>query len=109
MNKYNLIVSGDVVASGVTMGEALEIKRDNPGMRFELADYITIEQARNFWKDVMGTIYGDPNRTYNTGTASTRFIADKMGMSYATISDYLYRCADKDVRLTERQGGCWVI
>jgi hypothetical protein len=89
------------------MEEAVKIKGENPGVHFDIEDAITDKKAQNFWKDVMGTIWGDSERKYSTGTISTKDLADVMMMPDDRILPYLYKCAT--LGLTDRQGGGWVI
>ena len=107
MKIYNLYWEGHLFAHEVTMEEAVRIKNKNPGFRFEIEDAISDEKGRNFWRDAMGTIWGEPDRSYSTTAISTVDFAERMKMPKERILPYLYKCTT--LGLTDRQGGGWVI
>ena len=76
---------------------------------FDDDEPITASQAKEFWRDVMGTIWHDPERKYTSGIMSTEMIAEYMRMDVETCERYLCRCKRDDLHLTERQGGSWVV
>lgn len=67
---------------------------------------ITKEMAREFYRDLCGTVYGDENKTCG-GIMSAGLIADHMRMSIEATNDFLWACARYGI--TERQGGAWVV
>ena len=67
---------------------------------------ITKEMAREFYRDLCGTVYGDANKTCG-GIMSVGLIADHMGISIERANAFLRACADYGI--TERQGGAWVV
>lgn len=67
---------------------------------------ITGNQARAFYRDLCGTVYGDPDRNSN-GVMSEKLIADHMGISVERAAEFMWACAEHHI--TERQGGAWVI
>ena len=66
----------------------------------------TEAQAREFYRDLCGTVYGDANIN-SQGIMSAEHIADLMGESLERTTDFLWACAR--YRITERQGGAWVV
>lgn len=71
---------------------------------------ITREQAKEFWRDFYVSVFHEePNPRSTKGTMSTALIADHMGMDEKTTETFLWRCADKDLHLTDRQNGGWVV
>lgn len=67
---------------------------------------ITKEQAREFYRDLKGAIYGDANHG-SGGVMSEALIAEHLGISEERASEYLWACAHYEI--TERQGGAWVV
>ena len=70
---------------------------------------ISVGAAKEFWRDLMGILWGDANCKTTHGKMGVGLIADYMNMSVERAEAFLRRCADKDLRLTERQGGGWVV
>lgn len=68
---------------------------------------ISEEKAKAFWRDLMGTLWGDPNCKSTHGIMSEQLIAEHMGINAEEALEYLNAC--KDAGLTERQGGAWVV
>ena len=60
-------------------------------------------RAMGFYADVLGT-FGTKG---SDGIASTELIADRLGISVNEANDFLQACAA--FKITERQGGGWVI
>ena len=72
--------------------------------RFYIDNLITKEMARSFYEDCVGTInHGVRNRW----SLDEDDIASKMGIDVDKATDYLWACAK--YKITERQGGGWVI
>lgn len=67
---------------------------------------ITKAQAKEFYRDLCGTVYGDPNKTCG-GIMSERLIAEHMGIGEEKATQFLWACAEYGI--TERQGGAWVV
>lgn len=67
---------------------------------------ITKAQANEFYRDLCGTVYGDPKQKCG-GIMSEALIADHMGISEERASEFLWACARHGI--TERQGGAWVV
>lgn len=62
--------------------------------------------AKEFYRDLCGTVYGDCNKNCQ-GIMSAEHIADLMGMTVEHATDFLYACTRYGI--TERQGGAWVV
>jgi hypothetical protein len=69
-------------------------------------EIITKEMAKEFYRDLCGTVYGDCNEN-SQGIMSVEMIADHMGISIEHANDLLWACARYGI--TERQGGAWVV
>lgn len=67
---------------------------------------ITKTQAREFMRDLRGTVYGDPNKA-NGGIMREGLVADHMKMSIEKANQFLNACIKYGI--TERQGGAYVI
>ena len=67
---------------------------------------ITKAQANEFYRDLCGTVYGDPKKKCG-GIMSEALIADHMGIDEELAHAYLRACAEYGI--TERQGGAWVV
>lgn len=65
------------------------------------------ERALSFWKDLMGTLWGDPNTKATHGIMSAYLVADHMGISEESAEEYLWACVEYG--LTDRQGGAFVV
>lgn len=69
---------------------------------------ITEAQAREFWRDFYGTVFHqEPDPRYTKGIMSTTLIADHMRISPELVEAYLQKA--KEIGLTEKQGGSWVV
>ena len=68
---------------------------------------ITESQAREFWRDLMGTLWYDPDTKVTHGVMSAGLVADHMGIASETASAYLWKCVE--LGITERQGGSFVV
>lgn len=64
-------------------------------------------KARNFWADLMGTIYHDPAHKGTSGIMSTGHIAELMHISEEKAENFLRSCLRYN--LTDRSCGCWVV
>ena len=73
----------------------------------EMEMNIKESQAREFWRDLMGTLRYSTKESH--GIMSVGLIADYMNISVEKANAFLRRCAEDDLRLTERQGGGWVV
>lgn len=71
-----------------------------------MANKITEGMAKEFYRDLCGTVYGDANKT-GGGIMSARLIAEHMGITIPEANDFLWACAEYGI--TERQGGAWVV
>lgn len=67
---------------------------------------ITKEMAKEFYRDLCSTVYGDYNITAQ-GIMTVEMIADCMKISVERENDFLWACARYGI--TERQGGAWVV
>lgn len=67
---------------------------------------ITKNQAKEFYRDLCGTAYGDSNKTCQ-GTMSEEHIADLMGISNERVESFCKAMITHGI--TERQGGCIVV
>ena len=67
---------------------------------------ITQKMAKEFYRDLCGTVYGDANKTAG-GIMSAELIADHMRISVEKATEFLWACAKYGI--TERQGGAWVV
>lgn len=67
---------------------------------------ITEKQTRSFYRDLRGTVYGDPGHTHDC-IMSEELIADYMGISVEMATEFMWACAK--YHITERQGGAWVV
>lgn len=72
----------------------------------DLASVITEGAAREFYRDLCGTVYGDANKTAQ-GIMSAELIAEHMQMPVWKVNAFLDACRNYGV--TERQGGAWVV
>lgn len=72
-----------------------------------LSKDITDTKAEGFWKDLIGTLWGNPETKTTHGIMSSGLIADHMGISYHTAECFLRAC--RRIGVTERQGGAWVV
>ena len=67
---------------------------------------ITKEMATEFYRDLCGTVYGDPNKN-SQGIMSEQLIADHMGISITKAE--LFCNAMIKYGITERQNGMIVV
>ena len=63
--------------------------------------------ALAFWKDLMGTLWGDPNTKATRGIMNEYLIADHMGITPEKAKEFLDACCRYGI--TERQGGAYVV
>lgn len=68
---------------------------------------MTEAKAKAFWRDLMGTLWGDPDTKSTRGIMSAELIADHMGIDSETASEFLFACIRYGI--TERQGGGYVV
>lgn len=91
-----------------TSREAEEHKKYLEGkytrLTFLIKNNITKGMADSFYRDCVGTLNKgrEPYASYDLD-----YIAERMGISEDRASDLLWACAD--YKITERQGGSWVI
>ena len=64
-------------------------------------------KVRAFWRDLMGTLWGDPDTKATHGIMSAELIADHLDISASTAEEWLWECCR--LGITERQGGGWVV
>lgn len=67
---------------------------------------ITKGMAREFYRDLCGTVYGNPDKN-SGGIMSAELVADHMGISPKKATEFLRDCVQYGI--TERQGGGYVI
>ena len=67
---------------------------------------ITEAQAREFYRDLCGTVYGDSNKN-SQGIMSERLIADHMGICFSKADAYCNTMIKYGI--TERQNGMIVV
>lgn len=63
-------------------------------------------QAMGFYRDLCGTVYGDPEKNCG-GIMSAEHIAELLRIPTETATEYLMAC--RKYGITERQGGAWVV
>lgn len=63
-------------------------------------------QVREFWRDLMGTLWGDADTTTH-GIMSAALIADHMGMTEEVAEKWLWEAVKYGY--TDRQGGGFVV
>ena len=66
---------------------------------------ITEKAAREFWRDLMGTLRFTTKGTH--GIMSANLIADHMNISTERANEFLWKCVE--LGITDRQGGAFVI
>lgn len=67
---------------------------------------ITEGMAREFYRDLCGTVYGDANKTCG-GTMDAELVADHMKITSEEAEEFLRAMCH--FKITERQGGSYVI
>lgn len=65
------------------------------------------KKANNFWHDLMGVLWGNPNCTTTHGIMSAELVADHMGITAEKANEFLWACVKYGI--TERQGGAFVV
>lgn len=68
---------------------------------------ISIEKAKAFWEDLMGTLWGNPKCTSTHGIMGAELVAEHMNMTPEKANAFLWACVE--YKLTERQGGGFVV
>lgn len=68
---------------------------------------VTANAAKEFWRDLMGTIYRGNWKGQNSGVMSAPLIADHMCITTETADAFLRKCCE--LGLTERQSGMYVV
>lgn len=68
---------------------------------------VTENQAKEFWRDLMGTLWGDASTKVTHGIMSVELIADHMSISTEKAEAFLWKCVE--LELTDRQGGAFVV
>ena len=72
----------------------------------DLSLAITEGVAREFYRDLCGTVYGNASKTAQ-GIMSAELIAHHMQMPVWKVNAFLDAC--RRYGITERQGGAWVV
>jgi len=68
---------------------------------------ITEGMARGFWKDLMGTLWHNPECKTTHGTMSAALVAEHMNISEEKANDFLWVCVAYGI--TDRQNGGFVV
>ena len=68
---------------------------------------VTESQAREFWRDLMGTLWGDTDCKATHGIMSAALIADHMNISTEKANAFMWKCVE--LELSDRQGGAFVV
>ena len=68
---------------------------------------VTENQTREFWRDLMGTLWGDPNTKVTHGIMSSALIADHMRISAEKANAFMWKAVE--LGLSDRQGGAFVV
>ena len=68
---------------------------------------ITEQQARAFWRDLMGTLWGDPDTKATHGIMSAELVADHMNISTEKANAFMWKTVE--IGLSDRQGGAFVV
>ena len=68
---------------------------------------ITEKMAKAFWRDLMGTLWGNPDCKTTHGIMSPYLVADHMHMEEERAEEFLWSCIKYGI--TERQGGGFVV
>lgn len=68
---------------------------------------ITESMAREFWRDLMGSLWHNPDCKSTHGTMSAKLIGEYMGITEDEASAFLWACVGYG--LTDRQNGGFVV
>ena len=68
---------------------------------------ITEGMAREFWRDLMGTLWNDSECKSTHGTMSASLVADHMEITEETAERFLWACVNYGI--TDRQNGGFVV
>lgn len=68
---------------------------------------INEKQAREFWRDLMGTLWHDPETKATHGIMGSGLIADHMNISVEKANAFMWKCVEFGI--TDRQGGGFVV
>ena len=68
---------------------------------------VTDSQAKEFWRDLMGTLWGDANTKATHGIMNEYMIADHMRISPEKANAFMWKCVS--LGLSDRQGGAFVV
>lgn len=68
---------------------------------------ITESMAREFWRDLMGTLWHDSECKSTHGTMSAELVAEHMGITEEKANAYLWKCVD--LEFSDRQNGGFVV
>ena len=68
---------------------------------------ITEGMAREFWRDLMGTLWHDSECKSTHGTMSAELVAGHMGITEEKATDFLWVCVAYGI--TDRQNGGFVV
>ena len=89
----------------IKLGDCL-VKAKEEFEALDLANAITEGAAREFYRDLCGTVYGNADKTAQ-GIMSAELIADHMKIPIWKAKAFLNAC--RNYGITERQGGGWVV
>lgn len=64
-------------------------------------------KAREFWRDLMGVLYGNPEYRGNSGIMSAAHIADLMNTTEERVTPLLWECVY--MGLSDRSCGLFVV
>lgn len=64
-------------------------------------------KAKAFWRDLMGTLWHDPETKSTHGTMSAALVADHMGITEEKATELLWACVAYGI--TDRQNGGFVV
>ena len=70
-------------------------------------DQITESMAYEFWRDLMGTLWGNADTKVTHGIMSHELVADHMCITHDKANAFLWKCVE--LGLTDRQGGGFVV
>lgn len=68
---------------------------------------ISKASAEHFWRDLMGTLWHDPETKSTHGTMSPKLVGEHMGIPTETAEEYLWACVKYG--LSDRANGAFVV
>ena len=105
--KYVTEKETDTELIGLTTTLAMTVMKAKTEFEaLDLSSVITEGAAKEFYRDLCGSIYGDANKTAQ-GIMSSELIADHMRIPVWKAEAFLNAC--RNYGITERQGGAWVV